>query len=176
MGVLGSDNEFTISQFGDVNSAHLVNFNGLGNDVNLTQLGEENIAVVESSYPDVSLTSNENDIEITQDGLQNETMVTLAGILDSNFNQIDIAQNGDFNLIDMMVEGSGHSIDISQEGENNWVVGTEQSPFLVGGENVTFNVTQLGNDNIVEGGVIGVNSTVTVTQIGDGNTATITQM
>ena len=80
------------------------------------------------------------------------------------------------NLVDMMVEGSSHSIDISQEGEGNWVSGVEQSAFLVGGENVSFTVTQVGNDNLVEGSVIGYDSTVSVTQIGDGNTATITQM
>jgi len=76
----------------------------------------------------------------------------------------------------MMVEGNNHSIDISQTGEGNWVTGVEQSAFLVGGENVSFSVTQIGNDNIVEGSVIGFNSTVSVTQMGDGNTATITQM
>ena len=76
----------------------------------------------------------------------------------------------------MMVEGNDHSIDIAQTGEGNWVGGMEQSGFLVGGENVSFSVTQIGNDNIVEGSVIGFNSTVSVTQMGDGNAATITQM
>ena len=75
-----------------------------------------------------------------------------------------------------MVEGSNHSIDIAQQGEGNWVGGTGDSAFLLGGENVSFSVTQTGNYNTVEGNVIGFNSTFSVTQLGDGNTATITQM
>tara|TARA_B100001059_G_scaffold89758_1_gene88312 strand:+ start:229 stop:510 length:282 start_codon:yes stop_codon:yes gene_type:complete len=71
----------------------------------------------------------------------------------------------------------GHRYDeFAQEGFGNWVIGTDDSAFLLGGENVAFNVTQTGNDNIVEGAVIGFNSTVSVTQLGDGNTTTITQM
>ena len=95
MGVIGSDNEFMVNQVGDLNSVHLANFNGTDNDVDLVQSGDENAVLVQSSYPDVSLTSNNNDIDITQNGSQNEAIVTLAGILDSNNNQIDIAQNGD---------------------------------------------------------------------------------
>ncbi|MCX2581996.1 hypothetical protein OQ641_29760, partial [Klebsiella pneumoniae] len=67
-------------------------------------------------------------------------------------------------------------IDISQEGEGNWVTGMDQSAFLIGGEDVSFTVNQIGNDNLVQGGIIGSNSMVSVTQIGDGNTATVTQM
>ena len=152
--------EFLINQVGDLNAAHLVNFNGTGNDVDVFQNGDENTTVVESSYPNTALTSNDNNIDIMQSGVANETMVTLAGILDSNANRIDISQTGEINLVDIMVEGSGHSIDISQEGEGNWVTGMDQSAFLIAGEDVSFTVNQIGNDNLVRGGIIGSNNMV----------------
>ena len=73
------------------------------------------------------------------------------------------------------MEGSGHSVDISQTGSENFVVGVDQGAFLIGGENNSFVVVQEGNANLVEGSIIGSNNAVMITQIGDGNIATVTQ-
>ena len=53
--------------------------------------------------------------------------------------------------------------------------GIGEGAFLLGGEGNSLVVVQEGNANLVEGSMIGSNSTVVITQLGDGNIATVTQ-
>ncbi|KKK95456.1 hypothetical protein LCGC14_2672630, partial [marine sediment metagenome] len=138
LGTIGADNEFSSIQIGNQNSAHIANFNGDGNDVDLTQAGDMNTALIQSSYPDTSLTSNDNDININQLGSTNEATITFASVIDSNNNTVDFVQSGDLNAIDLVMEGSNHSIDIAQQGDMNMVAGIDGGAFVVGGDNINF--------------------------------------
>ena len=84
-------------------------------------------------------------------------------------------QTGDVNSLDILVEGSNHQIDIMQDGEDNLITGADGGSMLIGGANIAFNISQVGNGNIVEGSFISDSGSVSVTQMGDWNTAVIVQ-
>ena len=99
----------------------------------------------------------------------------LSTIIDSNANTIDIAQSGELNSLDILVEGSNHQIDIEQIGDENLITGEGGDTMLIGGANIAFNVSQIGNGNIVEGSFISDSGSVSITQVGDWNSAVIVQ-
>ena len=63
-----------------------------------------------------------------------------------------------------------------QEGAGNWVTDDMGGQFVISGDMNTFEVTQMGNDNLVTGSITGNGGTVSVTQVGDYNVATVVQM
>ena len=63
-----------------------------------------------------------------------------------------------------------------QEGAGNWVTDDAGGQFVISGDMNTFEVTQMGNDNLVTGSITGNGGTVSVTQVGDYNVATVDQM
>ena len=141
----------------------------------MTQSGSENVLVLEASADDNSLTTSDNDIDVVQAGFANDAVVTLSTILDSNANTIDIAQTGELNSLDILVEGSNHQIDIAQVGDENFITGEDGSAMLIGGANIAFNISQVGNGNLVEGSFISDSGSVSITQMGDWNTAVVVQ-
>ena len=72
-----------------------------------------------------------------------------------------------------MVEGSGHNIDIAQTGDENLVIGSNGDAMLIGGADITLNISQTGLGNVVEGSIISASGSVSITQVGDWNSATI---
>ncbi|MFT6206723.1 MAG: hypothetical protein ACJA0T_000627 [Colwellia sp.] len=46
---------------------------------------------------------------------------------------------------------------------------------LIGGDNIAFNISQVGNGNVVEGSFISDSGVVSITQMGDWNSAVIVQ-
>lgn len=130
---------------------------------------------MQSSYPNVALTSFNNEIMVTQSGDENESTVTFSNILDSNNSSVDIAQSGDLNSLDMMIEGSGHNIDIAQTGNYNMIGGIGGDAMLVGGGDVMLSINQIGDGNLVEGSIISASGSIAITQVGDFNSATIVQ-
>ena len=67
-------------------------------------------------------------------------------------------------------------INVMQEGVGNWVTDESGGQFAITGDANTFEVTQMGNDNLVTGSITGNGGTVSVTQVGDYNVATVVQM
>jgi hypothetical protein len=160
---------------GNLNESHVVNFNGNNNNIDVMQSGDENVAVLEASADDNVLTTSENEISIAQTGFANDAVVVLSTILSSNANTIDIAQNGELNSLDILVEGSNHEIGIEQIGDENLIYGTDGGAMLIGGDNIAFNISQVGNGNVVEGSFISDSGVVSITQMGDWNSAVIVQ-
>jgi len=175
VGAIGSGNDFNVMQVGDLNESHIVNFNGYENDIDVIQAGDENVAVIQASAVDNTLTTDGNDIMLSQDGSENDAVVNMSTIINSNENTIDIAQNGDLNSLDILVEGSGHSIDIAQNGDENMIIGANGEAMLIGGVEIDLTINQSGTGNLVEGSLISAMGSVSITQVGDWNSATIIQ-
>ena len=152
-----------------------MNFNGDDNDINVMQSGSENVVVVQAAAENKELLTSENDIDISQTGFANDAVVMLSTIIDSNANTIDIDQTGELNSLDILVEGSNHQIGIEQIGDENLITGEGGDTMLIGGNNITFNISQIGNGNIGEGSFISDSGVVSITQLGDWNTAVIVQ-
>ena len=133
------------------------------------QSGDENVVVLEASADNNELTTSENDIAIAQTGFANDAVVMLSTILDSN------AQTGELNSLDILVEGSNHEIGIEQIGDENLIYGADGGSMLIGGANIAFNISQVGNGNVVEGSFISDSGVVSITQVGDWNSAVIVQ-
>jgi hypothetical protein len=142
--------------------------------VTVDQHGEENKSVIQSSG-DQSLTADSNNISLEQNGNQNDALLELSTLINSDSNIINLVQKGDGNAFDITVEGDSHNVTINQEGNDNLIIGTDSESLLIGGASTTFIVNQIGNDNIVEGNIISGLGSVDITQMGDYNTAVITQ-
>jgi hypothetical protein len=117
-----------------------------------------------------------NAIEMSQDGIENTASVELASDMTTDFNSINVEQSGDLNLLDLLVNGEENIISIMQEGAGNWVTSDAGGQFAISGNSNTFEVTQMGNDNLVTGSISGNGGTISVTQVGDYNVATVVQM
>ena len=70
---------------------------------------------------------------------------------------------------DLIVLGAGSA------GFSAAITGADGGSMLIGGANIAFNISQVGNGNIVEGSFISDSGSVSVTQMGDWNTAVIVQ-
>ena len=79
------------------------------------------------------------------------------------------------NALDILVEGNNHSIDIAQIGDDNIVTGSNGEAMLIEGSDITLSISQTGLGNIVEGSITNASGSVSITQVGDWNSATITQ-
>ena len=76
---------------------------------------------------------------------------------------------------DILVEGNNHSIDIAQIGDDNIVTGSNGEAMLIEGSDIVLSISQTGLGNIVEGSITNASGSVSITQVGDWNSATITQ-
>jgi len=175
-GVIGLFNEFDLTQVGDANEISAVNFDGFFNTVEIEQDGDANLALAQAGIGESTFIADGNIIEMSQEGIENVASVELASNANSNFNEIMVSQSGELNLLDLLVNGNDNIISVMQEGVGNWVTDESGGQFAITGDANTFEVTQMGNDNLVTGSITGNGGTVSVTQVGDYNVATVVQM
>ena len=134
------------------------------------------MALAQAGIGDASYYADGNIIEMSQEGVENDASVELASNVTSSFNEIMVSQTGELNLLDLLVNGDENVISVTQEGVGNWVTDETGEQFVISGDMNTFEVTQMGNDNLVTGSITGNGGTVSVTQVGDYNVATVVQM
>ena len=175
-GVIGLLNEFDLTQVGDANEISTVNFDGLFNTVEIEQDGDANLALAQAGIGDATYYADGNIIEMSQEGVENTASVELASDVTSSYNEIMVSQTGELNLLDLLVNGDDNIVSVMQEGVGNWVTDDAGGQFVISGDMNTFEVTQMGNDNLVTGSITGNGGTVSVTQVGDYNVATVVQM
>ncbi len=175
-GVIGLFNEFDLTQVGDANEISTVNFDGWFNTVEIEQDGDFNLALAQAGIGDSTYIADGNLIEMSQEGIENTASVELARDVTSGYNEIMVSQSGELNLLDLLIDGSDNIVSVMQEGAGNWVTDDAGGQFVISGDMNTFEVTQMGNDNLVTGSITGNGGTVSVTQVGDYNVATVVQM
>ena len=160
---------------GDDNVGSTVNFNGFVNTVQIEQTGNENLGLVEAVLDD-GVAADANGVLLQQTGNQNDAAITLARVGQSNGNIVTAEQSGDLNILDLVINGSDNTVSIMQEGTGNWLTAEDGGTFQMMASDTTFNVTQVGNDNLVVGSITGTGGSVTVSQTGDFNVAVVNQM
>ena len=175
-GVIGLFNEFDLTQVGDANEISTVNFDGWFNTVEIEQDGDFNLVLAQAGIGDSTYIADGNLIEMSQEGIENTASVELARDVTSGYNEIMVSQSGELNLLDLLIDGSDNIVSVMQEGAGNWVTDDAGGQFVISGDMNTFEVTQMGNDNLVTGSITGNGGTVSVTQVGDYNVATVVQM
>lgn len=175
-GVIGLFNEFDLTQVGDANEISTVNFDGILNTVEIEQDGDANLALAQAGIGDATYYADGNIIDMSQEGIENTASVELASNVTSSYNEIMVSQTGELNLLDLLVNGDDNVVSVMQEGVGNWVTDETGGQFVISGDMNTFEVTQMGNDNLVTGSITGNGGTVSVTQVGDYNVATVVQM
>ena len=153
-----------------------MNFDGWFNTVEIEQDGDFNLALAQAGIGDSTYIADENLIEMSQEGIENTASVELARDVTSGYNEIMVSQSGELNLLDLLIDGSDNIVSVMQEGAGNWVTDDAGGQFVISGDMNTFEVTQMGNDNLVTGSITGNGGTVSVTQVGDYNVATVVQM
>ena len=139
---------------------------GSDNDLNVSQRGSNNLASV--------VASGENTrVRLGQSGGKNQANINdFEGVK----NRIYAQQRGDLNVLDLVASGEGNSIDIMQEGSANGITAKDGGAFQVTASLVSFDLAQVGNNNLVTGVMAGANGTVSISQTGDFNVVNISQM
>lgn len=175
-----ADSTYTIDQLGDYN---MVNMDTSGSDhmVTITQKegGDNNGNNVGLSTDALTVGGSGNVLTITQDGKLNSVLGSFTAASGTNTYNID--QLGNSHLVSMAAEGSNHNVSITQKGEtlgSGNSIGLQGTPFRIsvagdtGNSLKTLDVLQEGQNNTLDGYMIGDNLTLKVTQQGDENTAT----
>ena len=178
VGAAGDDNNGAIDQYGNGNEAAIAEFSGSGNTMDILQDGDDNVAVIEMSNGAEATVSDNNDLMMTQEGSMNDMLLTVGFVLDSSGNAVEMSQAGDDNSMDISLEGEDNVLNFSQEGSFNMIGGLSEGDsdsFLVAGYEKTVEINQVGMGNVVGGSLLGIGSSVSITQVGDYNTASVTQ-
>lgn len=154
-----------IHQDGDLNTL-VADVSGSNNDLNVGQSGSNNLASV--------IASGENTrVSFRQSGTENQANIDG---FEGMGNNIDAQQRGALNVLDLVASGEGNSIDIMQEGSANGFTAKDGGAFQVTASLASFDLAQVGNNNLVTGVMAGANGTVSISQTGDFNVVNISQM
>ncbi|MCC5880749.1 MAG: hypothetical protein JJU03_12730 [Idiomarina sp.] len=91
-------------------------------------------------------------------------------------NQVLLQQRGELNNINLLVQANNVAANIFQQGSSNLVAGVNGAPALtMSGHHSQLDIIQNGIGNQVFAMQMSANSSINVTQLGQGNTATIIQ-
>lgn len=91
-------------------------------------------------------------------------------------NQMLLQQRGELNNINLLIQANNVSANIFQQGSSNLVAGVNGAPALtMSGHHSQLDIIQNGIGNQVFAMQMSANSSISVTQLGQGNTATIIQ-
>lgn len=111
---------------------------------------------------------------VAQDPLTTGNLLTLLN--QGNENSILLEQGGELNSLNLLVQANHVSVNMLQQGGSNLIAGVNGTPeFTIAGHHSHVNIVQSGFANQVYGMQLSANSTINVTQVGYGNTATIIQ-
>ena len=122
--------------------------------------------------PAMALDSNDALTAANDVGAYNELTLLNEG----NDNQAFLLQAGELNSLSLLIQANNVSVDILQQGSANLVAGMNGSPeFILAGHNSRLDIIQNGIGNQVFGMQLSANSSINVTQLGSGNSATVIQ-
>ncbi|MBA6327646.1 hypothetical protein H4J46_06785 [Colwellia sp. MB02u-6] len=174
----GESNTIELSSLGNAGSSHssfhqggdlntlVADVSGSYNDLNVGQDGSNNFASV--------IASGENTrVSFRQSGTENQANID---DLEGMGNNINAQQQGALNVLDLVASGESNSIDIRQEGSANGFTAKDGGAFQVTASLASFDLAQVGNNNLVTGVMAGANGTVSISQTGDFNVVNISQM
>ena len=164
--------EATISQDGDRNEADILSQGGVGvNTVSLEQIGTGNYSQIDQFW-------GSNDAAVTQDGSDNDVLISHRGTFDSEASVTQIGSENDADILDGgqgTGPNTGTSSSIYQSGDNNIATITQfaddnsASSWVSGNDNEVLQ-TQSSADNGQRVEITGDNNVYTVDQeVGSGN-------
>lgn len=91
-------------------------------------------------------------------------------------NLVTLEQAGELNSLNLLIQASNVSANILQQGNANLVAGVDGVPaFTMTGQNSVVDIIQQGLGNQVFGMQLSANSMISVTQMGNGNQVTVIQ-
>ncbi|MCC5880748.1 MAG: hypothetical protein JJU03_12725 [Idiomarina sp.] len=180
------DNHIYVVQDGDRNVSNIL-MRGIGNDVQSYQYGLDNNVDIEQRYYGGTYIfsmqdGSENDLQLEVRGVNNSYSGYQAGNensveLDmfSNRGDVTVEQGGQFNSLSLLLSNLDNHAYITQFGDSNRVEGLSGGALEMGGSDGLLNVFQNGMGNLVQGIQLSDSSSISVTQIGNMNTAVVAQ-
>ena len=163
-------NTLSIAQTGNEHRAEIVQNKGESNEVTITQMANEQTALVD-------LRGNDNDFKIDQNtGDQNFFRIEaeVVGSNNNEFNTLDVDQIGASNTSHMLLNGSNNGMSVQQTGNSNQFGVSTAKASVIGDDN-TIALTQTGDLNKASLSVLGDDNKATFKQLSSGNTGSITQ-
>lgn len=111
---------------------------------------------------------------MAQDPVASDNLLNLLN--EGNNNLVVLEQAGELNSLNLLIQANNVSVNMLQQGSSNLIAGVNGAPeFTIAGHNSHVSIAQSGFANQVYGMQLSANSTISVTQVGYGNIATIIQ-